>query len=104
MSPFPIFDYDDDRMIYKEDPTQNLEFAMNFFNKFSQPKQDFLACYHCHIVKSETASHTNNCPNCGRGMYNMGAGFTPPRPSDKIEWEKVALLVKHNFTFEYLPA
>ena len=80
---------------------------MYFFNSLTQPKKDSFACYRCRIAKSDNdQSQTNTvvCPHCGRAMYNMGAGFIPPRQSDKDEWQKVALLVKHNFTFEYLSA
>lgn len=79
---------------------------MQFFNKLTPPNQNNLvACYHCRLVKNETnTSHGLDCPNCGHTMYPMGAGFKPPAPSDKVEWNKVALLVKHNFTFEYLHA
>ena len=78
---------------------------MNLFMHLTRPTKNNLACCRCRIVKNETNStNKNTCPNCGHAMYNMGAGFVPPRQSDKNEWQKVSLLVKHNFTFEYLSA
>jgi hypothetical protein len=78
---------------------------MNFFTMLTQPTNDSLACCTCRIATQETDQPSpNTCPNCGRTMYNMGAGFIPPRQSDKAEWQKVAFLVEHNFTFEYLSA
>lgn len=78
---------------------------MHFFNSLTQPTQNNLACYHCRIVENDTdIARQNHCPTCGHVMYNMGAGFMPPNKSDKVEWNKVALLVKHNFTFEYIAA
>ncbi|MBE2225589.1 MAG: hypothetical protein IAF02_28895 [Anaerolineae bacterium] len=78
---------------------------MNFFTQLTRPPNDSLACCNCRIVAQKSnqlaASH---CPNCNRIMHNMGAGFIPPRHSDKDEWQKVAFLVKHNFSFEYLSA
>ena len=78
---------------------------MNFFTTLTRPKHDSLACCTCRLVtpKEQTVSH-NVCQNCGRTMHNMGAGFIPPHQSDKDEWRKVSFLVKHDFTFEYLPA
>ncbi len=78
---------------------------MNFFTYLTRSTKGNLACCNCRIVKSEANStNKNSCPNCGHPMYNMGAGFVPPRQSDKDEWEKVSFLVEHNFTFEYLSA
>lgn len=78
---------------------------MNFFAKLTRPAHDSLACCNCRIVTNEsTKKSKTSCPNCGHAMHNMGAGFIAPAQSDKNEWNKVALLVKHNFQFEYLPA
>ena len=78
---------------------------MNFFTYLTQSTQGNFACCDCRIAHSEADKNVKSaCPNCGRTMYNMGAGFIPPRQSDKTEWNKVALLVKHNFTFENLSA
>jgi hypothetical protein len=84
-----------------------MEFDMFLFNQFTRSTQNNYACCRCRIATKEPAQSNKNttaCPHCGRSMYDMGAGFIPPRKSDKDEWQKVALLVKHHFTFEYLPA
>ena len=78
---------------------------MHFFTQLTQPTNDSLACCNCRIVSHDSNQPSpKHCPNCDRIMYNMGAGFIPPGHSDKAEWQKVAFLVKHNFTFEYLSA
>ena len=78
---------------------------MNFFTHLTRSQQSNFACCDCRISKSEEDTSVKSaCPSCGHTMHNMGAGFIPPRHSDKAEWQKVAFLVKHNFTFEYLSA
>jgi hypothetical protein len=78
---------------------------MNFFTPLTRPKYDSLACCDCRTVTHKTNQSTPTiCSNCGHSLHNMGAGFIPPSQSDKREWKKVAFLVKHNFTFEYLSA
>jgi hypothetical protein len=78
---------------------------MNFFTTLTRPANDSLACCNCRIVTQESDQPFQYaCPNCGHTMHNMGAGFIPPRQSDKVEWKKVAFLVAHDFTFEYLSA
>lgn len=78
---------------------------MNFFTNLTHPATDSLACCNCRTATNKLGkSASRPCPNCGNTMHNMGAGFIPPDQTDKNEWEKVALLVKHNFTFEYLSA
>lgn len=78
---------------------------MNFFTYLTSSTQGNLACCDCRIAKRGAANTVKSaCPNCGHSMYNMGAGFIPPRQSDKSEWKKVAFLVEHNFTFENLSA
>lgn len=76
-----------------------------FTNPAKTTTQNF-ACHHCHLTKRTSGKAPQGaiaCPDCGRMMRNMGAGFTPPHPADQIQWQKVELLVKHKFEFEYLP-
>ncbi len=78
---------------------------MTFFNKYIRPANNSLACCNCRLVISESEKNQRNaCPKCGHTMHNMGAGFIAPRQTDQVEWQKVNFLVKHNFTFEFLPA
>jgi len=78
---------------------------MNFLSTLIRPANSSFACSHCRLVLTETeTTHYESCPDCGQSMHNMGAGFIAPHQSDQAEWEKVNLLIEHNFTFEYLPA
>jgi hypothetical protein len=81
-----------------------------FFDATKTTKRYF-ACADCHLVEQTTVGQTATdrrptavpCPGCHRAMHNMGPGFMPPKAADRQQWQKVAQLVAHDFTFEYLP-
>ncbi len=82
------------------------------------PQAEQFACYNCRFATQwpeesfrEKATvgapsigrpESLACPYCGRPMHNMGRGFVPPASSDDAQWQKVALLVQHDFSFELL--
>lgn len=76
---------------------------IRFINPNQQNRQNY-ACHHCHFAKSTTTRVPAAvfCPQCQREMHNMGAGFVAPHSSDQNQWQKVELLIKHDFEFEFL--
>jgi hypothetical protein len=83
---------------------KNIGFIMQLFTNPANSKVQNFACHHCHTTKrisGKTARRAIACPDCGRYMHNMYAGFIPPHPADQDQWQKIELLVKHKFQFEY---
>jgi tRNA G26 N,N-dimethylase Trm1 len=79
---------------------------MYLFFDATKTNKRYFACAECHLVEQTAASSQAAavaCPGCHRAMHNMGPGFIPPKATDQQQWQKVAQLVAHDFTFEYLP-
>ncbi|MBP6472243.1 MAG: hypothetical protein KBE23_12995 [Chloroflexi bacterium] len=80
--------------------------ATLFENKFNPNTINF-ACSQCRLASRQHVSISSTqivCPNCAHPMHNMGIGFVVPKLTDNQQWQKIELLVQHDFSFELLPA
>jgi len=59
------------------------------------------ACFACRkVFRKPHGKLVRLCPQCAAPMTMLGRKFHTPRHSDREQWKKVELLVKHGFRFE----